>query len=97
MPTYIAFFKKNWIPFVVAILVLVSHIPALTAPPNSLVNWYTTDDAFYYFKVAQNVAEGNGFTFDRLGADSGFHPLWLFICIPFFALAHIDRIFRCVC
>jgi len=92
MPIYIAFLKKNWLPVVIAILVLVSPIPAITAPPNSLVNWYTTDDAFYYFKVAENVAEGNGFTFDRLGADSGFHPLWLFISIPFFALAQIDRI-----
>ena len=83
---------NRWIIILLVVLVLAAHIPVVAAPANSLVNWYSTDDAFYYFKIAQNVAEGYGFTFDRLGADSGFHPLWLFICIPFFALANVDRI-----
>ena len=60
------------------------------APANSLVNWFTIDDAFYYFKEAQNVSEGLGFTFDGINSASGFHPLWMFICIPVFALARLD-------
>jgi hypothetical protein len=40
------------------------------------------DDAFYYFEIARNVAQGYGFTFDRINPTNGFHPLWLLICIP---------------
>jgi len=44
------------------------------------------DDAFYYFQIARNVAQGHGFTFDGLHATNGFHPLWLFVLVPVFAL-----------
>lgn len=65
---------------------------AAFTPPSSLINWYSSDDAFYYFKTAQNITEGRGVTFDGLGRDSGFHPLWMAICIPIFALARFDLI-----
>jgi hypothetical protein len=54
------------------------------------MNWYSTDDAFYYFKTAQNVSEGYGLTFDRIGRASGFHPLWMMVCIPVFSLARFN-------
>ena len=54
------------------------------------MNWYSTDDAFYYFKTAQNVTEGRGLSFDGIGRSSGFHPLWMLVCIPVFALARFD-------
>jgi hypothetical protein len=60
------------------------------APANNLMNWYSTDDAFYYFKTAQNISEGYGITFDRIGTASGFHPLWMVVCVPVFALARFD-------
>lgn len=65
---------------------------AAFTPPSSLINWYSSDDAYYYFKTAQNITEGRGVTFDGLGRDSGFHPLWMAICIPIFALARFDLI-----
>lgn len=77
---------------ILVLLVLLTHGYAAFSPPNSLVNWYTTDDAYYYFKVAQNIAEGFGPTFDRIGFTNGFHPLWMVICIPIFALASFDLI-----
>lgn len=40
------------------------------------------DDAFYYFEIARNVAQGYGPTFDRINPTNGFHPLWLLLCIP---------------
>ena len=40
------------------------------------------DDAFYYFEIARNSAQGFGLTFDRINLTNGFHPLWLGICIP---------------
>jgi hypothetical protein len=56
------------------------------------MNWYRTDDAYYYFIVARNVAAGHGFTFDLINPTNGFHPLWLFINIPIFAFSGADRI-----
>ena len=57
---------------------------------DNLMNWFLTDDAFYYFKTAQNIAEGNGITFDGINPTNGFHPLWMILCVPIFALARID-------
>jgi hypothetical protein len=74
-------------------LVLVVHLYALLAPANSLMlAWFHSDDAFYYFKTAQNFAEGYGFSFDRIARSSGFHPLWMLVCIPVFALARFDLV-----
>lgn len=42
------------------------------------------EDAYYYARIARNVASGSGITFDGLHATSGFHPLWLGILIPIF-------------
>ena len=77
-------------PIILILVTLSIHIAVAAAPANSLVNWFTIDDAFYYFKEAQNVSEGLGFTFDGINSASGFHPLWMFICIPVFALARYD-------
>jgi hypothetical protein len=75
---------------VVILIALISAVYVACAPSNNLMNWYSTDDAFYYFKTAQNVSEGYGLTFDRIGLASGFHPLWMMVCIPIFALARFD-------
>jgi hypothetical protein len=53
-------------------------------PPAAAATFF--DDAFYYFQIARNVAGGAGFTFDGLHATSGFHPLWLFVLVPVFAI-----------
>lgn len=44
----------------------------------------TFDDAWYYFGIARNVAEGNGSTFDGINATNGYHPLWLLLCSVFY-------------
>ena len=77
-------------PYLLVIITLAIHIFVSIAPANSLVNWFTIDDAYYYFKEAQHVSEGLGFTFDGINSASGFHPLWMFICIPVFALARFN-------
>jgi hypothetical protein len=59
---------------------------ALT-PANSLLRWYSTDDAFFYYQVARNVVEGHGFTFDGINLTNGYHPLWMLICIAVFWLS----------
>lgn len=75
---------------IVIFIVLIASLYVAMAPANNLMNWYSTDDAFYYFKTAQNVSEGYGLTFDRIGRSSGFHPLWMLVCIPVFSLARFD-------
>jgi hypothetical protein len=42
----------------------------------------TPDDAYYYFKIAENVAKGVGPTFDGIHKTSGFQPLWLMCLTP---------------
>ncbi|MCP4142148.1 MAG: hypothetical protein GY755_18040 [Chloroflexi bacterium] len=54
--------------------------------------WFTRDDAYYYFKVAQNISEGLGSTFDGVNLANGYHPLWLLVNIPIFALARFDLV-----
>ena len=54
--------------------------------------WFMRDDAYYYFKVAQNITLGLGSTFDGINLTNGYHPLWMLICIPIFALARFDLI-----
>ena len=66
------------------ILVIGLHAYAIFAPANSLMNWYTSDDGFYYFKTAQNISEGFGITFDRIAPTNGFHPLWMLLLVSHF-------------
>jgi hypothetical protein len=46
----------------------------------------TFDDAFYYFGIARNVAHGHGSTFDGVDPTNGYHPLWMLMAVPVFAL-----------
>lgn len=39
----------------------------------------TSDDAFYYFQIARNLAAGAGASLDGETATNGFHPLWLLL------------------
>ena len=45
----------------------------------------THDDAFYYFQIARNLAEGKFSTFDGgITRTNGYHPLWLLLTTPFY-------------
>ena len=82
--------KKFLILVLFLILNFLPQIFVLLSQPDNLMNWYLTDDAFYYFKTAQNIAEGMGISFDGVAPTNGFHPLWMVICVPVFALARYD-------
>ncbi|NMC47577.1 MAG: hypothetical protein GYA52_12200 [Chloroflexi bacterium] len=84
--------KKKRIPFEILLLVIILALHAYVAfsPPARLLNWFKTDDAFYYFTTARNIAEGRGITFDGLSTTNGFHPLWMAICVPVFSLAKVN-------
>ena len=44
----------------------------------------THDDAFYYFQIARNLAEGKFSTFDSgITHTNGYHAIWLLLITPF--------------
>ena len=75
-----------------AIVMAIYLYAALAEAHNLVTQWFIRDDAFYYFKVAQNITEGHGSTLDGINLTNGYHPLWMLICIPIFALARFDLI-----
>ena len=51
----------------------------------NLIRDVNKDDAFYYFQIARNLAEGKFSTFDGgITRTNGYHPLWLFLITPFY-------------
>jgi len=84
------------IPWFETLLILavisISLYAALSDAQNLSLRWFTRDDAYYYFKVAQNISEGHGSTFDGINPTNGYHPLWLLVCVPIFVLARFDLI-----
>jgi hypothetical protein len=87
--------KKHSIGLIELLLLLVGlagGVYVAFAPANSLMRWYNIDDAFYYYKVAQNVLSGHGFTFDQIHLTNGFHPLWMGICMGVFWLSRFNLI-----
>ena len=82
-----------WFETILILVVMsISLYAALSDAQNLSWRWFTRDDAYYYFKVAQNISEGHGSTFDGINRTNGYHPLWMLICIPIFALARFDLI-----
>ncbi|MFN8413147.1 MAG: hypothetical protein U0Z26_12240 [Anaerolineales bacterium] len=88
-------FLKRFHIFEITIIIVVlgMHLyAALSDAHNMPSTWFTRDDAYYYFKVAQNITEGKGSTFDGINLTNGYHPLWMVVCIPIFFLARFDLI-----
>ena len=56
---------------------------AALSPPMAL-NDYLSDDAYYYLRVAANIAHGAGSTFGNLVPTNGYHPLWQIALVPVF-------------
>jgi hypothetical protein len=88
------FLKKFSLFEVLLVAVILGiHLYASLADVYAFPNaWFKRDDAYYYYKVAQNISEGNGSTFDGINLTNGYHPLWMLVCIPIFALARFDLI-----
>jgi hypothetical protein len=83
----------NYFQLAIVLLVLIPHLFIIFGPQSIVLTWFNTDDAFYYFKTAQNIVEGQGVTFDGIARTNGFHPLWMILLLPVFTLARVDLIF----
>ena len=58
----------------------------------NLIRDLSTDDTFYYFQIARNLAEGKFSTFDGgITRTNGYHPLWLFLITPFYWVFDPER------
>lgn len=52
-----------------------------------------TPDAYYYFTISKNFANGNGLTFDNYDVTTGFHPLWLLVLTFIHKISNNTEIF----
>jgi hypothetical protein len=88
------FLKKFSLFEILLIITILSiHLYAAFSDAFNLPNfWFSRDDAYYYFKVAQNITLGLGSSFDGINLTNGYHPLWMLVCIPIFYLARFDLI-----
>lgn len=74
----------------IVVVGLALRIWAAMHPVDTLLLKSLPDDAFYYFTIARNIADGHGVTFDQLAPTNGFHPLWMALISPVFALIEGD-------
>ena len=85
--------KERTFELILIIAIMAGALYAAFSDAHNFPNrWFTRDDAYYYFKVAQNISEGLGSTFDGVNLANGYHPLWMLINIPVFALARFDLV-----
>jgi hypothetical protein len=82
--------RLEWVEIGIILLIILIHLPSAFAGQHAILDWFQTDDAFYYFKTAQNISEGHGVTFDGTSTTNGFQPLWMVVLVPVFSLARID-------
>ena len=51
----------------------------------NLIRDVNADDAFYYFQIANHLAEGKFSTFDGgISRTNGYHPVWMLLVTPFY-------------
>jgi hypothetical protein len=80
----VSFERADFYPRLVLVaLGIVMVIYAFSVPVKSLA-YFFSDDAYYYYKVAQNIVSGLGSTFDGFNKTNGYHPLWMLILLPVF-------------
>lgn len=62
------------------------YLAALQWHPHGAIASLLSDDAFYYFKIARNIVEGRGSTFDGIVPTNGYHPLWMLCVVGIYSL-----------
>lgn len=77
--------ERAWIATIIGVGLLL-RLGVAFAPFGWQLQHILPDDAFYYFTIARNIAEGNGITFDGVVQTNGFHPLWMGAIVPFWEL-----------
>ncbi|MBY6218092.1 hypothetical protein [Qipengyuania aquimaris] len=71
--------RPHWALSIVFIISFISVMTLSWLPIEFTIGRFIYDDMFYYLKVAQNIAEGYGSTFDGVSPTNGYHPAWMAI------------------
>jgi hypothetical protein len=79
---------KSWSIFIALIIALIPIVVALVYHPPQLTGLFY-DDAYYYFKTADNFVTGHKISFDGVNSTNGFHPLWFLISVLFYGIGHL--------
>ncbi|HUZ30950.1 MAG TPA: hypothetical protein VMV19_02400 [Xanthobacteraceae bacterium] len=69
-----------------ALIPVVALFTLTALSPPMAMNDYLSDDAYYYLRVAANIAHGAGSTYGNLVPTNGYHPLWQLALVPVFWL-----------
>lgn len=69
---------------------LAARLAVASIPVGTLVGKLLSDDSFYYFSIARNIARGAGATADGFNATNGFHPLFAALMVPFYIAFPFD-------
>lgn len=84
-----SFLRVHGITAVVVLVAALTQLYVLSRPLDFLLTNLLPDDAFYYFEIARNIAQGFGSTFDGLTPTNGYHPLWMLVLSPLYALGNM--------
>ena len=63
--------------FLLSINLIFIYLYGLLSLSELLARYIIYDDAFYYFKIAENIVELGKSSFDGIHTTNGYHPLWL--------------------
>jgi hypothetical protein len=70
------------------LIILAFHLAVAWQDIGTLArNGFLYDDGFYAFKIAQNIADGKGASFDGIHPTTGFQPLYVLMLVPVFMLS----------
>jgi hypothetical protein len=76
----------SWTVILLVVCLLVFRLAGSLYQGQAAIASYIYDDGFYYLKIAEHIAAGDGSTFDGTSMTSGYQPLWEVTLIPFAAL-----------
>lgn len=84
---------RNWLDFrpyrYLTVLILISfglRLVLIFQPIEVLLHKFLADDTYYYYVLAQNIAQGQGVVFNHGVPTNGFHPLYALLLVPIFEL-----------
>ncbi|MBI3046079.1 MAG: hypothetical protein HYY86_00830 [Candidatus Harrisonbacteria bacterium] len=84
--------KENKIFAMFLFLLFAAYFSTVFLPIEKILSYFVIDDAFYYFKIASNIAKGLGPTFDGEHFTNGYHPLWMGLLALIYYFIPADKI-----
>jgi hypothetical protein len=86
--------RENGVVRLLTVAFFIGITVVLCLPLLSRASWmiFVQDDFLYYLQVAQNIAHGNGSTFNCIVPTNGYQPLWLFVLVVLSRLTENPRL-----